>query len=152
MDKVQLSILTNRGLVKWYNNGLQNHCWEFDSLIPCHILNKFQFWIKKIEKKGLINTLIYYPFCVQGGFSFLSITKLDDLYLYIFCVIGIFISILWFLTIDNYSKRNKVKYQIINEYEQQKNLNWFREEEKGIGKHMIYLSVTHGSIIINIIT
>lgn len=65
--------------------------------------------------------------------SYLSITKLDDLYLYIFCVIGIFISILWFLTIDNYSKRNKVKYQIINEYEQQKNLNWFREEEKRIG-------------------
>ena len=27
-----------RGLVKWYNNGLQNHCWEFDSLIPCHIV------------------------------------------------------------------------------------------------------------------
>ena len=26
-----------RGLVKWYNNGLQNHCWEFDSLIPCHL-------------------------------------------------------------------------------------------------------------------
>ena len=28
---------TYRGLVKWYNNGLQNHCWEFDSLIPCHL-------------------------------------------------------------------------------------------------------------------
>ena len=27
-----------RGLVKWYNNGLQNHCWEFDSLIPCHLV------------------------------------------------------------------------------------------------------------------
>ena len=27
----------HRGLVKWYNNGLQNHCWEFDSLIPCHL-------------------------------------------------------------------------------------------------------------------
>ncbi len=29
-----------RGLVKWYNNGLQNHCWEFDSLIPCHLRMK----------------------------------------------------------------------------------------------------------------
>ena len=30
----------HRGLVKWYNNGLQNHCWEFDSLIPCHVEKK----------------------------------------------------------------------------------------------------------------
>ena len=26
---------TNRGLVKWYDRGLQNLWWEFDSLIPC---------------------------------------------------------------------------------------------------------------------
>ena len=25
-----------RGLVKWYDKGLQNLWWEFDSLIPCH--------------------------------------------------------------------------------------------------------------------
>ena len=24
-----------RGLVKWYDRGLQNLWWEFDSLIPC---------------------------------------------------------------------------------------------------------------------
>ena len=30
-------LISYRGLVKWYNNGLQNHCWEFDSLIPCHL-------------------------------------------------------------------------------------------------------------------
>ena len=26
-----------RGLVKWYDRGLQNLWWEFDSLIPCEI-------------------------------------------------------------------------------------------------------------------
>ena len=27
--------LQYRGLVKWYDRGLQNLWWEFDSLIPC---------------------------------------------------------------------------------------------------------------------
>ena len=27
--------LVYRGLVKWYDRGLQNLWWEFDSLIPC---------------------------------------------------------------------------------------------------------------------
>ena len=26
----------HRGLVKWYDRGLQNLWWEFDSLIPCY--------------------------------------------------------------------------------------------------------------------
>ena len=25
----------HRGLVKWYDRGLQNLWWEFDSLVPC---------------------------------------------------------------------------------------------------------------------
>ena len=52
-----------RGLVKWYNNGLQNHCWEFDSLIPCHLRMKcssdatfFISWhglrFKKVHSRG----------------------------------------------------------------------------------------------------
>ena len=28
--------IENRGLVKWYDRGLQNLWWEFDSLIPCY--------------------------------------------------------------------------------------------------------------------
>ena len=28
--------LVNRGVVKWYDCGLQNRKWGFDSLIPCH--------------------------------------------------------------------------------------------------------------------
>ena len=27
--------ISDRGLVKWYDRGLQNLWWEFDSLIPC---------------------------------------------------------------------------------------------------------------------
>lgn len=30
------SKLRYRGLVKWYDRGLQNLWWEFDSLIPCY--------------------------------------------------------------------------------------------------------------------
>lgn len=64
--------------------------------------------------------------------SYLSAVKIEKLYIYIFCSMGLFIAILWFLTIDNYSKRNKVKYQIINEYEKENKMNWFLEEEKRI--------------------
>ena len=28
--------LVYRGLVKWYDRGIQNLWWEFDSLIPCY--------------------------------------------------------------------------------------------------------------------
>ena len=30
-----LQVGFDRGLVKWYDRGLQNLWWEFDSLIPC---------------------------------------------------------------------------------------------------------------------
>ena len=30
-------LLKDRGLVKWYDRGLQNLWWEFDSLIPCYL-------------------------------------------------------------------------------------------------------------------
>ena len=34
-----------RGLVKWYDRGLQNLWWEFDSLIPCNKILEFIIWI-----------------------------------------------------------------------------------------------------------
>ena len=43
-------LISYRGLVKWYNNGLQNHCWEFDSLIPCHL--KYLNTIVHLHKLG----------------------------------------------------------------------------------------------------
>ena len=45
-----------RGLVKWYNNGLQNHCWEFDSLIPCH----YEF----LKQQNVAFSFIYMDFTV----------------------------------------------------------------------------------------
>ena len=33
-----------RGLVKWYDRGLQNLWWEFDSLIPCETSNHYDYW------------------------------------------------------------------------------------------------------------
>lgn len=65
-------------------------------------------------------------------FSFISITKLNKLAFFILCILGTIISIIWYFTIDNYSKRNKVKFDIINEYEKENNLNWFSEEQKRI--------------------
>ena len=34
-----LIIFIYRGLVKWYDRGLQNLWWEFDSLIPCFLID-----------------------------------------------------------------------------------------------------------------
>ncbi len=49
-----------RGLVKWYDRGLQNLWWEFDSLIPCFFMG---------SKKGLkcLYLLAFQPFnCMQS--------------------------------------------------------------------------------------
>ena len=58
-----------RGLVKWYDRGLQNLWWEFDSLIPCiwklakplkmegcELFSFYQF--KKVIKKVINNVLV----------------------------------------------------------------------------------------------
>ena len=47
----------------------------------------------------------------------------------IMIIIGILICIIWFCTINNYSKRNKVKFEIINESEYGK---LYKEEWKRI--------------------
>lgn len=47
-------------------------------------------------------------------------------------VIGIAICIIWFLSILNYCKRNKVKFDIINEIEEKFGLLLFKEEWKRI--------------------
>lgn len=100
------------------------------------IMNKFDDLYKlfvesadKISDKRITQNNIYITLQL-AILSFISLKKIDDLYLYIFCIIGIIIAILWFITIDNYSKRNKIKYSLINEYESRNNINWFLEEEK----------------------
>ena len=41
-----------RGLVKWYDRGLQNLWWEFDSLIPC--------------SKNTVNSVFFFmPCCIS---------------------------------------------------------------------------------------
>lgn len=47
--------------------------------------------------------------------SYISSQNFDISISFVMSFIGIIICILWFCTIDNYSKRNKVKYDIINE-------------------------------------
>lgn len=86
---------------------------------------------EKNSEKRINQNNIYLTFSL-ALFSFVSITGLDKLSFYILCMLGIIISIIWLLTIDNYSKRNKVKFDIINEYENKNDLNWFVEEQKRI--------------------
>lgn len=47
--------------------------------------------------------------------SYISSQNFDISISFVMSLIGIIICILWFCTIDNYSKRNKVKFDIINE-------------------------------------
>jgi len=86
---------------------------------------------EKISEKRVNQNNIYLTFSLFI-FSFISVSTLPQKTLYIFCALGIIIAITWFFTIDNYRKRNKVKYAIINEYEKENGLKWFAEEEKRI--------------------
>ncbi len=86
---------------------------------------------EKNSEKRINQNNIYLTFSL-ALFSFISITKLNKLAFFILCILGTIISIIWYFTIDNYSKRNKVKFDIINEYEKENNLNWFSEEQKRI--------------------
>ena len=54
--------LVYRGLVKWYDRGLQNLWWEFDSLIPCSLgawkpLKSRHSGSFALSKKGRVPTL-----------------------------------------------------------------------------------------------
>lgn len=61
--------------------------------------------------------------------SFLCTQNLDLKHNIVVLVVGLLICIIWFLTIINYSKRNKVKFDIINEGEYGK---LYKEEWKRI--------------------
>lgn len=50
--------------------------------------------------------------------SFLTITEIKIWFFILMSIIGLLISLIWYLTIDNYSKRNKVKFEIINNFEE----------------------------------
>lgn len=61
--------------------------------------------------------------------SFLCTQNLDLKHNIVVLIVGLIICIIWFLTIINYSKRNKVKFDIINESEYGK---LYKEEWKRI--------------------
>ncbi len=86
---------------------------------------------EKISDKRINQNNIYLTFSL-ALVSFLSVTNIAEIYFYIVNILGIIISFIWLFTIDNYAKRNQVKFNIINEYESQNNLKWFSEEEKRI--------------------
>ena len=95
---------------------------------------QYRMFVESAEKNSerrINQNNIYLTFSL-ALFSFISITDLDIVPFYILYILGIIISIIWFFTIDNYSKRNKVKFDIINEYEKDNDLNWFIEEQKRI--------------------
>ena len=97
-------------------------------------IEQYKMFVESAEKnseKRINQNNIYLTFSL-ALFSFVSITELDKLSFYILCMLGIIISIIWLLTIDNYSKRNKVKFDIINKEENKNDLNWFVEEQKRI--------------------
>lgn len=97
-------------------------------------IEQYKMFVESAEKnseKRINQNNIYLTFSL-ALFSFISITELDKLPFYILCTLGIIISIIWLFTIDNYSKRNKVKFDIINEYEKENDLNWFVDEQKRI--------------------
>lgn len=61
--------------------------------------------------------------------SYISTQNFDIKQSIIMIFIGILICLIWFFTINNYSKRNKVKFEIINESEYGK---LYKEEWKRI--------------------
>lgn len=53
-------IETHRGLVKWYDRGLQNLWREFDSLIPCFVL--YVRMLGSLDFKGFASIFIFLDF------------------------------------------------------------------------------------------
>ena len=65
--------LVYRGLVKWYDRGLQNLWWEFDSLIPCYD--------RKLE--SLVKSRFFSFFVLSENIN----TKLDGRTVYVILIL-----------------------------------------------------------------
>ncbi len=80
---------------------------------------QYKLFIKSSEKnsdKRIMQNNIYLTINL-AFISHIAIQQLDLKLSVVLSIIGIIICIIWFLTISNYSKRNKVKFDIINESE-----------------------------------
>ena len=78
---------------------------------------KYKVFIESAEKnseKRISQNNIYLTINL-AFLSYILTQNFEPIISVIANLIGIFICILWFFTIENYSKRNKVKFEIINE-------------------------------------
>lgn len=80
-------------------------------------LEKYKIFIESTEKNSdrRINQNNIYLTINLAFISFMCTQNLDFKQSLIVLIVGIINCIIWFLTIINYSKRNKVKFDIINE-------------------------------------
>lgn len=94
-------------------------------------LEQYKMMVNSAEKnsdKRITQNNIY----LTINLAFLSFVLTQQMKLSLLVItsfVGIVVCIIWYLTIINYAKRNKVKYDIINEIENQKGFNNFYSEE-----------------------
>lgn len=97
------------------------------------MFEQYKMFVESAEKtsdKRITQNNIY----LTLNLAFLSVLTLQDLnksLSILTSVVGVIVCIIWFLTIINYSKRNKVKFDIINELEEEFN-DLYKEEWKRI--------------------
>jgi len=92
---------------------------------------QYKLFIESAEKtsdKRITQNNIYLTINL-AFISYISTQNFDIKQAIIMIIIGILICAIWFCTIDNYSKRNKIKFEIINESEYGK---LYKEEWKRI--------------------
>ena len=94
-------------------------------------LEKYKLFIESTEKNSdrRINQNNIYLTINLAFLSYICTQNLDLKNSIVVLIIGLTICLIWFLTIINYSKRNKVKFDIINESEYG---NLYKEEWKRI--------------------
>lgn len=92
---------------------------------------QYKLFIESAEKtsdKRITQNNIYLTINL-AFISYISTQNFDIKQTIIMIIIGILICAIWFCTINNYSKRNKIKFEIINESEYGK---LYKEEWKRI--------------------
>ena len=82
-------------------------------------LEKYKTFIESAEKNSdrRINQNNIYLTINLAFISYICTQNLDFKHNLVVLIVGLLICVVWFLTIVNYSKRNKVKFDIINESE-----------------------------------
>lgn len=94
-------------------------------------LEQYKIFIESAEKNSerRINQNNIYLTINLAFISYMCTQNLDFKHSLVVLIVGLIICALWFFTIANYSKRNKVKFDIINESEYGK---LYKEEWKRI--------------------